>query len=76
MFNQTLNLNEKRCIVKLDDNCKYEINQFCPHQGADLKNIKIIDGILTCPRHNISFDIKQGGKALNGINLTLNAKKI
>jgi UDP-MurNAc hydroxylase len=76
VFEQTLNLNEQRCIVKLNDGCKFEINQFCPHQGADLKNVKIINGILTCPRHNISFDLNQKGNALNGINLTLNAKKI
>jgi len=76
VFEQTLNFNEQRCIVKLNNGCKFEINQFCPHQGADLKNVKIINGILTCPRHNISFDLNQKGKALNGINLTLNAKKI
>ena len=76
VFEQTLNLNQKRCVVKLHNGCKYEINQFCPHQGADLKNVKIINGILTCPRHNISFDLNQNGKALNGINLTLDAKKI
>ena len=75
-FEQTLNLNMKRCRIKLNNGCKFEINRFCPHQGADLKNVKIIDGILTCPRHNISFDLNQEGKALNGINLTLNAKKI
>ena len=74
-FEQTLNISNKRCIV-ICGSLKYEINRYCPHQGADLKNIKVKNNILTCPRHNISFDLSNEGKALNGIELSLKAKKI
>tara|TARA_B100000795_G_C22800451_1_gene441603 strand:+ start:2192 stop:3697 length:1506 start_codon:yes stop_codon:yes gene_type:complete len=74
-FEQTLNIPNKRCIVQCDGK-KFEINRYCPHQGADLKNITIENNILTCPRHNISFDLNNDGKALDGIELSLKAKKI
>ena len=36
----------------------------------------IENNILTCPRHNISLDLSNDGKALDGIKLSLQAKKI
>lgn len=75
-FKQTINIDDTRFTIKLDNGDFYEINRFCPHQGADLLNIKICNGILTCPRHNISFNILNNGKAEGGHTLTLNAKKI
>ncbi|MDB9762741.1 Rieske 2Fe-2S domain-containing protein [Alphaproteobacteria bacterium] len=74
-FKQTLNISNKRCVVQCNG-INFEINRYCPHQGADLQNSTIENNILTCPRHNISFDLSNDGKALDGIKLSLQAKKI
>ena len=41
---------------------RYEINKYCPHQGADLTCAEITeDGKLICPRHGWEFDLENGG---------------
>lgn len=72
----TLNISEERIMVVNNAGEQYEINRFCPHQGADLCNATITkDNILLCPRHGWEFDLDK-----DGINKssgeTLNSKKL
>ena len=52
----------ERIRVALPDGETYEINRFCPHQGADLKYALLEGGTLICPRHYWRFDLENGGK--------------
>ena len=54
----------------------FEINRFCPHNGADLCNAEInSDNYLVCPRHGLKFDlINKGSDKLS--KTTINSKKI
>lgn len=76
-FKTTLNINEGRIIVVDPKQGKnYEINRYCPHNGADLKNAKIDDdGNLICPRHNWLFNLKDKGKCKT-TNMSIKAKEI
>ncbi len=41
---------------------RYEVNRYCPHQGADLKEGWIEEGrYLVCPRHRWRFDLQGAG---------------
>jgi len=51
----------ERINVALADGA-YEINRFCPHQGADLKYALVDGETLVCPRHYWRFDLANGGK--------------
>lgn len=63
-FLSTSGIKIERVIVSTK-NKKYEINRFCPHQGADLCNAKIdSNDYLICPRHSWRFDLNN-----NGINM-------
>lgn len=60
-------------IAVSSKNCHYEIDRFCPHQGADLKEAWINEeGHLVCPRHRWQFNLKNGGKCIAN-EATLNA---
>ena len=51
----------ERIIVEVGG-CKYSIDRYCPHQGADLTYAWIEDDqYLMCPRHRWPFDLKDGG---------------
>jgi UDP-MurNAc hydroxylase len=39
--------------------------RFCPHNGEDLSDAPIENGVLTCPRHFWQYDLNQNGKGLN-----------
>lgn len=44
---------------------RFEINRFCPHQGADL-SFALVDGsAVVCPRHHWRFDLEAGGKCVS-----------
>ena len=62
-FTTTLNINDERILVVDPISGKnYEINRFCPHNGADLKNAKIDEfGNIICPRHFWKFALDKGG---------------
>jgi UDP-MurNAc hydroxylase len=52
----------ERLIVEAGG-CRYSINRFCPHQGADLGEGWIEDGrYLVCARHRWRFDLHGGGR--------------
>ncbi len=76
-FTTTLNINDDRTVVVNPVNGKnYEINRYCPHNGADLKDAKIDkDGNLICPRHSWHFSLYADGKCKTA-DATINAKEI
>ena len=54
--------NERIVVTDINGN-DYEINRFCPHQGADLCNAEINDNNeLICPRHGWRFDLTRFGR--------------
>jgi UDP-MurNAc hydroxylase len=58
------NRNE-RIVVEVGG-CKYSIDRYCPHQGADLKYAwSEEDRFLVCPRHRWAFDLQNGGYCEN-----------
>jgi 3-phenylpropionate/trans-cinnamate dioxygenase ferredoxin subunit len=38
----------------------YATQNRCPHLGGDLSNGKLEGSIVTCPKHNSQFDLKDG----------------
>ena len=53
---------ERILIVNPLDGKNYEINRYCPHNGADLKDARIDkDGNLVCPRHSWLFKLNNNG---------------
>jgi UDP-MurNAc hydroxylase len=62
----------KRVIVEAGGT-RYSINQYCPHQGADLSQGWLDHGRLwTCPRHRWQFALDKGGRCLTS-DATINA---
>ncbi|HEX7367035.1 MAG TPA: Rieske 2Fe-2S domain-containing protein, partial [Pelobium sp.] len=58
------NRNE-RMVVEVGG-CKYSVDRFCPHQGADLKYAWVEgERYLVCPRHRWAFDLENGGYCEN-----------
>ena len=44
-----------------------ELRRYCPHQGADMKDAVVANGVITCPLHGWQFssdsgDCVQGGR--------------
>ena len=76
-FVTTLSINDERIVVVNPYNGKnYEVNRFCPHNGADLKNARIDnDGNIVCPRHSWQFNLNNKGRCINA-NATIDAKEI
>ena len=76
-FKTTLSINDERIVIVNPHNGKnFEINRFCPHNGADLKNAKIDKkNNLICPRHSWLFDLENKGKCKNA-NASIASKEI
>ena len=53
-------LGRKVGVIKRSDGSFYAIEVGCKHQGADLTNGTIINGIATCPRHGWQYDLETG----------------
>lgn len=68
---------ENRCerINVEVDGTQFEIDRYCPHQGADLKYGWAENGSWICPRHRWEFALEDGGKCkqaketINAINI-------
>lgn len=59
---QNLNLPNERIVIE-HRNEKYEINRYCPHQGADLSYAIIDEDMnVVCPRHSWRFDLACEGQ--------------
>ena len=43
----------------------YAMQNFCPHQNADLADGYLRDGQVFCPLHNWAFDLASGAYAFN-----------
>ena len=55
-------ISQERCLVTGSEGKVFEINRFCPHQGADLKYAKVDeDNNLICPRHGWKFELFNKG---------------
>ncbi len=76
-FTTTIDIKDERIvIVNPLDGKNYEINRYCPHNGADLKDSKIDNnGNLICPRHSWLFNLKNEGKC-KAADASINAKEI
>lgn len=76
-FVTTLSINDERIVVVNRANGKnYEINRYCPHNGADLIDAQITpDGKLICPRHAWRFDLRNSGDC-DTADATINSKEI
>jgi UDP-MurNAc hydroxylase len=55
-----------RFIKMRDGAFEYECQQACPHQGRNLSEGQLVDGVLTCPGHGWQFDLRDGGKCIKG----------
>jgi UDP-MurNAc hydroxylase len=53
-----------------------EHNRYCPHNGEDLANAHIENGILTCPRHFWQFSMVDGKGLNNEETINICALKI
>ncbi|MEE9433210.1 MAG: Rieske 2Fe-2S domain-containing protein [Sphingorhabdus sp.] len=50
----------ERIIIEVDGT-QFEIDRFCPHQGADLKYGWAENGCWVCPRHRWEYKMEEGG---------------
>lgn len=58
---KNLSLSKERIVVH-HNGARFEINRYCPHQGADLACANIDDDLnLICPRHSWRFELSSGG---------------
>ncbi|MDG2158566.1 MAG: Rieske 2Fe-2S domain-containing protein [Gammaproteobacteria bacterium] len=75
-FVLTKNISNERIQVKNKNGEVFEINRFCPHNGADLCNAEInSDNYLVCPRHGWKFDLTN--KGIDKLSkTTIDSKKI
>jgi UDP-MurNAc hydroxylase len=76
-FTTTLDIKDERIVIINPQNGKnYEVNRYCPHTGADLKDARIDDyGNLICPRHSWQFNLENEGKCTTA-EASLYAKEI
>ena len=59
---RSLEIPNERIVVNGLDGKDYEINRYCPHQGADLCNADVNEkNELVCPRHGWRFNLSKGG---------------
>ena len=50
---------EARVLVRVDDDL-YALDGVCPHQGGDLGEGIVEQGVLWCPVHSSGFDCRTG----------------
>ena len=75
-FILTRNISNERINIKNHHGEIFEINRFCPHNGADLCNAEInSDNYLICPRHGWKFDLNKNGIDKTS-KTTISSKKI
>lgn len=66
-----------RMVLQTDRGEQYEVDRYCPHKGADLLGVPVINSILECPRHRWKFDLSRGGVCVEGKNkCSLHARKL
>ena len=66
-----------RMVLQTDRGEQYEVDRDCPHKGADLLGVPVINSILECPRHRWKFDLSRGGVCIEGkAKCSLRARKL
>ena len=73
IINKNIKLKE-RIKIKVDDK-EYEINKYCPHQGANLEQGWSERGFWICPRHQWKFNLSDDGQTPNK-KFSINCKLI
>ncbi len=69
--------NKTERIEVSDCKSNYTIDRYCPHMGADLKDVEISEGrYVVCPRHGWRFDLESKGECKNAHNATINSVKV
>jgi len=53
--------NKARIVIDADG-VQFEVNQYCPHQGANLQHGWAHGECWVCPRHRWEFDLENGGQ--------------
>jgi UDP-MurNAc hydroxylase len=74
LFEERAKANQETIQVE-HNGTKYYINRYCPHAGADLKNARIENGVVVCPKHGWRFDLKHGGQCQTH-KCTIEAKEV
>jgi len=57
---KSLTLNGAQILITNINRDYHAIQRKCPHMGADLGKGKLADAIVTCPKHEASFDVRTG----------------
>ena len=57
---RVVKVNEKSVALFRVDGRFYAINNICPHQGGPLGKGKVKGYLVTCPWHDLQFDIRSG----------------
>ena len=57
---RVIKVNDKSVALFRVDGRFYAINNICPHQGGPLGKGKVKGFLVTCPWHDLQFDIRSG----------------
>jgi len=75
-FVSSLSISTERILKINKSGVCYEMNRYCPHQGADLSHVEINElNEIVCPKHSWRFSLDNEGQSLNS-SLSICAKKI
>ncbi|NYT00152.1 MAG: Rieske 2Fe-2S domain-containing protein [Methanocellales archaeon] len=50
----------REILLAMVDNQYYATDNRCPHMGGKLSHGKLEGTVVTCPKHNSQFDLKNG----------------
>ncbi|MAT13280.1 MAG: hypothetical protein CMM02_19960 [Rhodopirellula sp.] len=67
-FNETIIVDYARkeiAVRRLGDGSWFAFSKYCPHQGADLSEVEIVDGAIRCPWHGLCFELESGANITN-----------
>ena len=59
-FRRVVRVGAREYLLLHSDGQTHLIERHCPHAGAPLDRSAVGEGILTCPRHGIRFDLRTG----------------
>jgi nitrite reductase/ring-hydroxylating ferredoxin subunit len=60
-----VNVNEKQIAIIKSKGRIYAIGNECPHLGGPLGEGSVVDGKITCPWHDWTFDLHNGNCEIN-----------
>ena len=53
-------------VFRLRDDSLRALDAVCPHRGGPLADALIDDGVVVCPLHNYTYDLKTGAELAFG----------